>query len=263
MKNQQHHFKIVIIGAGNVATHLACRLKKKGHDILQIVSRSVENAKTLSLQIGVPFITDIKKINKQADIYLLCVPDDEIEKLNKTLKLPKKLILHTSGSVGITALKNISTNIGVLYPLQSFSKQVKVSFTSLPLLIEASNAISLQQVKTLALSLSKHIHEVDSAGRLKVHVAATMVNNFTNYLYYLSHDFLSKKKNNYFHLLMPLIKQTAKKIKINKPSSVQTGPARRHDEKTINKHLQLLKKYPEQKKVYELFTSLIKKKYNV
>jgi len=262
METIENHFKIVIIGAGNVATHLANRLKKKGHDILQIVSRSTENAKVLSIQIGAPFITDIKKINKQADIYLLCVPDDEIEKLNKTLKLSKKLILHTSGSVGMVALKNISTNIGVLYPLQSFSKHVKVSFASLPLLVEASNSTSLQQLKTLASSLSKHIHEVDSEGRLKVHVAATMVNNFTNYLYHLSYDFLSKEKNNYFHLLMPLIKQTAKKIKTNKPSTVQTGPAKRGDEKTIKKHLQLLEKHPEQKKVYELFTSLIKKKYN-
>ncbi|HXD91793.1 MAG TPA: NAD(P)-binding domain-containing protein, partial [Bacteroidia bacterium] len=64
METPQPYFKIVIIGAGNVATHLANRLKKKGHDILQIVSRSAENAKVLSLQIGVPFVTDIKKINK-------------------------------------------------------------------------------------------------------------------------------------------------------------------------------------------------------
>ena len=248
MQTENTHYKIVIIGAGNVATHLANRLKKKGHEILQI---------------NAPYITDIKKINKLADIYLLCVPDDEIEKLNKTLKLPKKLILHTSGSVDMKALKNISTNMGVLYPLQSFSKHVKVSFASLPLLIEASNTISLQQLKTVSLSLSKHIHEVNSAERLKVHVAATMVNNFTNYLYNLSYDFLTKEKSNAFHLLMPLIKQTAKKIKINKPSTVQTGPAKRGDEKTIKKHLKLLEKYPNQKQVYELFTKLIKKQYHV
>ena len=263
METETVHFKIVVIGAGNVATHLANRLKKKGHEILQIVSRSEKSAKELSLQINAPYITDIKKINKLADIYLLCVPDDEIEKLNKTLKLPKKLILHTSGSVDMKALKNISTNSGVLYPLQSFSKLVKVSFASLPLLIEASNAASLHQLKIATASLSKHIHEVDSVNRLKVHVAATMVNNFTNYLYSLSYDFLTKEKNNHFHLLMPLIKQTAKKIKTNKPSAVQTGPAKRGDEKTIKKHLQLLEKYPEQKKVYELFTSLIKKQYHV
>ncbi|HKC68040.1 MAG TPA: DUF2520 domain-containing protein [Bacteroidia bacterium] len=263
MDTAQHYFKIVIIGAGNVATHFANRLKKKGHDILQIVSRSSEHAQTLSIKIGVPFVTDIKKINTHADIYLLCVPDDEIEKLNTILNLPKKLILHTSGSVSMATLKNISANIGVLYPLQSFSKKTKISFSSVPLLIEASNAETLQQLKILAASLSKNINEVNSTNRLKIHVAATMVNNFTNHLYYLSNDFLTKEKSDYFHLLLPLIKQTAKKIKTNKPSDVQTGPAKRGDEKTIKKHLQVLEKYSEQKKVYELFTSLIKKQYHV
>ena len=163
----------------------------------------------------------------------------------------------------MATLKNISANIGVLYPLQSFSKKTKISFSSVPLLIEASNGETLQQLKILAASLSKDINEVNSTNRLKIHVAATMVNNFTNHLYYLSNDFLTKEKSDYFHLLLPLIKQTAKKIKTNKPSDVQTGPAKRGDEKTIKKHLQVLEKYSEQKKVYELFTSLIKKQYHV
>ena len=262
MQTEQQHFKLVIIGAGNVATHLAKRLQKKGNEVLQIVSRSQKNAQTLSLQIGVPFVTDIKKINRHADIYLFCVPDDEIERIGKTLKLPKKLVLHTSGSVDIQVLKNISLDTGVLYPLQSFSKGVKIAWKSLPVLIEASNDTSLQKLKALATSISKHVNEINSANRLKLHVAATIANNFTNHLYTLSHDFLAKEKNDLFHLLLPLMKQSVKKLKKQKPSDIQTGPAKRGDEKTIKKHLQLLEKYPEQKKVYELFTSLIKKQYH-
>ena len=115
-----------------------------------------------------PYVTDIKKINKQADIYILCTPDDAIEKIANSLKLPKKLVLHTSGSVDLKVLKKVSSNIGVLYPLQSFSKQIKISFAEVPLLIEANNAESLQQIKTLAASLSKNITEVTSANRFKI-----------------------------------------------------------------------------------------------
>jgi predicted short-subunit dehydrogenase-like oxidoreductase (DUF2520 family) len=89
-----------------------------------------------------------------------------------------------------------------------------------------------------------------------------MVNNFTNYIYTLSDDFLVKEKNDLFHLLIPMIKQSAKKLKKQKPALIQTGPAKRGDNKTVAKHLELLKKYPEQRKVYELFTALIEKKYN-
>ena len=259
----QQQLKLVIIGAGNVATHLAKRLKKKDFYILQLVSRSAKHTEELALELHVPYVTDIKKINRQADVYILCTPDDEIEKLSKILRLPGKLVLHTSGSVSMGVLKNISTNRGVLYPLQSFSKDVKTPFISVPLLIEANNASSLEDVKKIASSLSKHVNKVNSVNRLELHVAATMVNNFTNYIYTLSNDFLIKENNDLFHLLIPMIKESVKKLKKKKPDMLQTGPARRGDNTTINKHLKLLEKYPEQKKVYELFTSLIKKKYHV
>ena len=262
MKTAHQHFKIVIIGAGNVATHMAKRLKKKGFYILQIVSRSEAHAEELALELHVPYVTDITKINKHADIYILCTPDDEIEKISKSVKLADKLVLHTSGSVAMDVLKKVSTNIGVLYPLQSFSKDVKTSFASVPLLIEANNKSSLQELKAIASIISKQVRTVNSTDRLKLHVAATMVNNFTNHIYALSDDFLVKEKNDLFHLLIPMIKQSAKKLKKQKPNTLQTGPAKRGDDKTIKKHLQLLDKYPEQKKVYELFTTLIEKKYH-
>ncbi len=258
----QTPLKIVIIGAGNVATHLAKRLQKKEFEILQVVSKSELSAKELSLLLRTPFTTDLTKINQNADIYLLCVPDDEILKISSKLKLPKKLIVHTSGSVEMNVLKNISTNIGVLYPLYSFSKQVKVSFSSAPILIEASNAASLNKLNHIAHTIGKSVTVVNSADRLKIHLTAVMVNNFTNHLFTQSYDFLKQERINLFHLLQPLIKQTVKKIKTLPPASVQTGPAKRGDKTTLKKHLQLLEKHPNQKKVYQLFTSLIKNYYD-
>lgn len=254
--------KFVIIGAGNVATHLAKRLQKKEHEILQIVSRSERSGKDLSLILSVPFTTDLSQINPNADVYLLCVPDDEIAELAKSLRLPKKLIVHTSGSVEMSVLKNISSNTGVLYPLYSFSKQIKVSFSSAPFLVEATNPASLDKLKHIAHSIAKSVHEVNSVNRLKLHLAAVMVNNFTNHIYTLSYDFLKQEKTNQFHLLQPLIKQTVKKIKTLPPASVQTGPARRGDKATIKKHTELLEKYPDQQKIYKLFSALIKDYYN-
>lgn len=254
--------KFVIIGAGNVATHLAKRLQKREHEILQIVSRTEKSGKDLSLLLSVPFTTDLKKINTNADVYLLCVPDDEITNIAASLKLPKKLIIHTSGSAEMSVLRSISSNTGVLYPLYSFSKQVKVSFSSAPFLIEASNPVSLEKLKHIAHSIAKNVSEVNSVSRLKIHLAAVMVNNFTNHIYTQSYDYLKQEKLNLFHLLQPLIKQTVKKIKTLPPASVQTGPAKRGDNTTLKKHLALLEKYPEQQKVYKLFTTLIKNYYH-
>lgn len=251
------HFKIVLVGAGNVATHLLKQLQKKGHEVLQVVSRSSESARKLSLSYNIPFTTDLKKINRQADIYILCVPDDEIEKIAKELKLVNKLVLHTSGSVSQEALKKISQHYGVLYPLQSFSKTAKVSFKKMPFLIEGNNAATLSKIKQLAVDLSKNIHEVNSTNRLKFHLAAVFVNNFSNHIFALANDFLLEEKAGSLDLLMPLLKQTVKKLNKLEPAEAQTGPARRKDGKTIEKHMKLLETHPAHKKVYKVLTDSI------
>jgi predicted short-subunit dehydrogenase-like oxidoreductase (DUF2520 family) len=83
-----------------------------------------------------------------------------------------------------------------------------------------------------------------------MHLAAVMVNNFSNHLYTLANDFLDKEKIPHFKLLFPLMQQTIKKAKKLKPVSAQTGPAKRNDKKTITKHLEILKKNPETRKIY-------------
>lgn len=262
MQSSSSHYKIVLLGAGNVATHLGKRLQKKGHEVLQVVSRSERSAKELAVQLSATFTTDIKQINPNAQAYIFCVPDEEIISLASELKLPGKLVLHTSGSIKLNVLKNVSSRCGVLYPLYSFSKQVKVSFSSMPLLIEASNKDALQDLLHLAHSIGKNITQVNSDQRAKIHLAAVFVNNFTNFLYGQAYDYLKTEKQNHFHLLQPLIRQTVKKIKNMPPAQVQTGPARRNDNATIKKHIELLENYPDQKQVYKLLSALIKKQYN-
>ena len=61
-----------------------------------------------------------------------------------------------------------------------------------------------------------------------------------------------------FKLFLPLIEETDKRIKTNSPKNVQTGPASRKDESTINNHIMLLKTYPSLQKLYQLMTDSIK-----
>jgi hypothetical protein len=83
-----------------------------------------------------------------------------------------------------------------------------------------------------------------------------MVNNFTNHLYVLADDLLSKQ-NLSFDLLKPLISETARKACLNKPLLNQTGPAKRDDRDTIDKHLNLLNQNMELKELYEKITQSI------
>ena len=63
-----------------------------------------------------------------------------------------------------------------------------------------------------------------------------------------------------FDLLKPLIKETARKIESMAPSEAQTGPAKRNDLKTIEKHLHLLEDSP-YKTLYKQLTEAIQDTY--
>ena len=120
--------RIAILGTGNVAWHLARVLENAGHIIAHIYNRDAQKAK----QFGLDYFNastgsslNLSEIN--ADIFILAISDDSIEEVASSLSLPENAILcHTSGSKPLKVLGYAPTeNIGVFYPLQTFSKGKK------------------------------------------------------------------------------------------------------------------------------------------
>ena len=246
---------IVFLGFGNVNFHLINTLYKHNKDsVIQVYNRSEINLnKELN---NIPFTTDLSKI-KEADLYIIGIPDDAIAAFSETLPLKNKLVVHTSGSVSMEALSKRNRK-GVFYPLQTFSKNREVNFNTIPICIEAKEEADLELLTNLGKSLSEKVVEIDSDERSKLHLAAVFVNNFVNHLYAIGDDILGNNELS-FDLLHPLIEETASKVKTLSPSEVQTGPARRGDQKTIEKHLHLLKEGPESELYQQLTESLMKK----
>jgi len=250
--------KIVIIGSGNVATALGRLFVKNNHEIIQVVSRNVDHAKVLANELNCPFIDDSGIIDRSADLYLIAISDGALYSLNNKIHLEKKLVLHTAGSVPKNVLKDISVNYGVLYPLQSLRKEVN-SQNDIPFLIDGSSEETLTMIEDFAKSISMNVEKASDDKRLKLHVAAVVVSNFTNHLFALAEDFCSKE-NIDFKLLAPLIKETADRTATLSPAEMQTGPAVRNDVFTLDKHLQLLANHPKLKYVYlKLTDSIINK----
>ncbi|WP_394340131.1 Rossmann-like and DUF2520 domain-containing protein [Marixanthomonas spongiae] len=206
---------------------------------------------------SIPFTSEISEI-KEADIYIIAIPDDAIADFSSTLPFNDKMVVHTSGSLPMQALDGKNKK-GVFYPLQTFTKDKKVNFNEIPICIEAEEKADLQLLETLGKRISNHVAQISSEDRKTLHLAAVFVNNFVNYMYHISEDIL-KENNLDFELLKPLIAETANKIRTLSPQQAQTGPAKRNDVKTIENHLHLLKDSP-YKKVYEQMTEAIKKQY--
>jgi len=249
--------KVVMIGAGNVATQLGLAFKAKNIEIIQVYSRKQESAKALADKLSTDYTTELAALKKDADLYVIAVKDTAIQEILENLTLAdNQLIVHTAGSVPMSIMEGFTTNYGVFYPLQTFSKERTVDFSSVPICLEAIHPLVLLKLQELAGKLSGTVRQVDSEERKTLHLAAVFVNNFVNHFYAIGADLLRDKKIN-FDLLKPLIHETAAKIEHLHPIAAQTGPARRNDENVIQAHLKMLEHKPEYRKIYSFVSESI------
>ncbi|PZP49136.1 MAG: DUF2520 domain-containing protein [Pseudopedobacter saltans] len=248
---------IVIIGSGNVASIFACRLFENNIKIEQIVARNPVSGNALAGQLNAVFIQDISNVKTDADVYLITVQDDFLPMVADSLRgkiSEKALVLHTTGSASIKVLEHISSQYGVLYPLQSLRKE-NVNSIEIPLFLDANNNSSFEKLENFAKNISPIIAFADDQQRIRLHIAAVFVSNFPNYLYVLAESFC-KNHNIEFSNLLPLMKETTNRISFFSPKDIQTGPAARGDLGTIEKHTSILEKEnPELLKVYEFLTN--------
>lgn len=246
--------KVVLLGYGNVNSHLIKVLyESKEASVIQVFNRSEMHLDPSFRTI--PITNDIDKI-MAADVYIIGISDDAIGTFSKNLPFQNRLVVHTSGGAPMDRLSDKNRR-GIFYPLQSFSKQRHLEFEKIPICIEAENPDDLELLQNLGNAISEVVVEISSEKRAKLHVAAVFVNNFVNYLYQIGEDILSEDGIP-FDLLKPLIKETASKVETLSPEEAQTGPAKRNDTKTIEKHLKLLENSPH-KEVYTMFTEQLKK----
>lgn len=250
---------IVILGSGNVAAVLGRKFKAAGHHILQIVSRNASAASKLAYEWDTESTNYPSIINRNAEVYIIAVSDEAIDDVVADLQLPKKVVAHTAASVSKDVLKNVSQHYGVFYPLQSLNKE-NAQLPEAPIFFDGSDEITKKKLASLANSISpQHASQANDDARLKLHIAAVFVNNFTNHLYALAENYC-KKEGIDFKGLIPLIEETVSRMKEISPAGSQTGPAIRNDEETIQKHLAMLDNYPALRNVYLLMTKSIQQK---
>ena len=248
--------EIVLLGSGNIATHLGKAFKMAGQNIVQVWSRSIEKATELADSVGGNAVLDLSEITTSADLYILAINDDAIRSIAEQLTIGKGLLVHTSGTTGLEILDGIAERTGVFYPVQTFSKIKAVDLRQVPIAIEGNSADVTDFLHSLASRLSERVFEMDSLQRRTLHAAAVFACNFTNHMYVLANDLL-KDQSLSFDLLRPLIAETALKIQSADPATVQTGPAIRNDQSTMDKHLELLSGKPSMMEVYEMLSQSI------
>lgn len=242
-----------------MATQMGMALRKAGHDIRQVYSRSEDSARQLADKLGCQSTTDADAI-ATADVALFMLTDTALGEMAARVcpRHPEMLHIHTAGSIPLSLFEGKARRYGVLYPMQTFSKERAVDFSQIPCYVEASDARSLNEITQLAGSISEMVRPVASADRRYLHLAAVFASNMANHCYHIAQQLCADHGID-FADLHPLISETAQKVGEMSPHDAQTGPAVRADRGVMAAQMRLLEAYPEAKEIYRLMSADIER----
>ncbi|MDO4320385.1 MAG: DUF2520 domain-containing protein [Bacteroidales bacterium] len=250
---------IAFAGSGNVATHLAVGLHKAGCDIVAVASRSIDNARALADKVGAAATDDVSALPDDVDFIIISASDASVAGISDRLPVIDGVVVHTSGSVPVVELSRRHARAGVLYPLQTFSKDVPVDIAAVPFFTEGTDDDTLAAIDILARRLSQNVYHADSSHRRYLHVAGVLSSNFTVYLLEQCRRVLAR--GGYpLEVVRPLVGATLEKAFAVGPHDAMTGPARRGDLAVIEAQYNLAP--DDLKPVYRLVSEQIYKTYN-
>lgn len=253
------NFKLVIFGSGRVATQLGKRLVEKGLPVAQVLSRSLKHAEKLALALGTGSWSDQwRDVLPDADWVILAVSDDAIGEVAAELApfVDNALVTHTSGATPGAVLQPFFARYGVFYPLQSFSEEHTPDWSAVPFCLDANVMSDLVFLEKKAAEIGGKVYQVNDGQRAVLHLGAVFANNFVNHCFAVAHELL-ETQGLPFELLHPLMRVTLDKALAHPPAEVQTGPAIRGDQDTMERHRMLLKEHPLWQEIYRLMSESI------
>lgn len=251
--------KVSFVGAGNLAWHLAPALDNVGYPVREVYSQNPKHAAALvgrlyeaHVNISLDFSASASKI------FVICVSDDAIQEIAQKIILPDEaIVVHTSGSQPLSILDDSgSQNMGVFYPLQTFTKTKKVDFKNVPIFVESENADVEKTLVKMAKAISGNVKKINSEGRKALHIAAVFASNFSNHMLRIAKE-IAEQNNLDYNVLKPLIAETLNKSLEIGPEKAQTGPAVRGDFEILECHMEFLKENPELAEIYRMISQHI------
>lgn len=250
-----------IAGTGNMAWFIGTALAEKGFTCTAVWGRNTDAANELAGKLQSAVAKDIHAITS-ADVCVLAVSDNAIASLAAQLATiqPATTFIHTSGAVPLDVLSAQVKNAAVLWPLYSILKNAAPR--NFPCALEANNDIAKLAALNIAAAFTNNVFTVDSMQRQWLHLSAVMSNNFINHLVAICTE-ICQQQNLPFNVLKPIIQQTFERLENANAADVQTGPARRGDFSTMQKHIALLQTQPQWQAVYKALSASIENMYGI
>lgn len=249
-----------LIGSGNVAWLIASRMLSAGHNCVGVWGRNYAATEALCQAYYLPRLASLRDLADGPDAVILAVNDGAIGEVADSLSLRHSTLIHTSGAVSMQVLDGRSLNRGVVWPVYSIRKTSLPEHRYFTALIEANNVDALETVRAVAKAICDTAYEASSEQRQSLHLAAVMGNNFVNHLLGIATE-ISKTQQVPISILQPLIEQTITNLRTKDPYETQTGPAKRGDTVTMQRHMEMLSTHLEWQEVYKALSASIMSLY--
>lgn len=226
-----------IIGSGNIAHYFGERCLAAGHFITEIISTNNQTGRALADKLQSTFLSNYEE--SKGDTFLLAIPDDAIRALAQSNFFNEKKVIHTSGSIGLKDIASMSEHIACLWPIFSIQKEKLPTRNDVPFVMQYSNQAVRRKAVSLIKCITNHVTEATDEQKAILHLTAVLVNNFSNHLFAKGERLLQEHKLD-FDMLLPIIQDTVEKLSLASPALLQTGPASRGDQGTLDTHLNLI-----------------------
>lgn len=253
---------VVLAGAGGLSYSLIRALHQKGFPVAAVFSRNPDLARHKIQMPQIP-IVDYTTRGLEADVLILAVPDSKMLETARQVCADNRFscVVHCSGSAKMKILEDINPEYGVIYPLQTFTPGREISFENVPVFWEGSSPESAFVLQKISEGLSSQSKYLDSESRALLHTGAVFANNFNNFLALIASHF-AEKAGQSPDIYQPILEETLAKLRLISAEKAQTGPARRKDSETIERHLAILRAhFPEWEELYQVFSQLISKSF--
>lgn len=239
------------IGAGMTGTALACQLWQQGYAIIAVNSRSASSANRLASMVeNCTVYATAQEVADQARAVFITTPDDIIADIAANLTWHKgQAVIHCSGVHSIDILepaRMYGASICCLHPLQTFaSLQQAIDNVSGSTFALEGDEPALTIAGDMASAMKGNIIKLKAGDKVLYHAAAVTVSNYLVTLMKIATDLWQSfgiPQEEAIKSLLPLLKGTVNNIeRIGIPGCL-TGPIARGDIRTIQKHLDALKR---------------------
>ena len=231
--------KVTIIGSGNVAEAFARAIALSDNTLVQVYARNRARGEAVAALGGGEWCGEAEAL-AAADVYLICVSDRAVAEVAAKLPFAQTAIVAHTAGCGTLEMLPATARRAVIYPFQTFTAGRKVDMRKVYLFIEAEQQSVYDEAAAFARSLSDRVMAADVNQRAKIHLTGVVACNFVNNLYATAAEILQSAELP-FDVVAPLIEETAAKaIASATPAAVQTGPAVRGDEGTMERHRELI-----------------------